>query len=129
MYYITDGNSGVINFRIFVLFESFYVQNISLPEGFFVQSVSFWLFWKKGGKRSRKIKKNNRIPLKNFFNILKLTQNIAKMWLLCLSERFFAKKNYLNGFMFNFVTLSIFIMFMQGSKISVRGYVIIKRFR
>lgn len=41
------------------------------------------------------------------------------MWLSCLPERFFAKKIYLNGFKFNVVALSIFIIFMQGSKISV----------
>ena len=126
---MTDGNFGVFNFRIFVLSESFFVQNIPLSEGFFVKSFYFWLFWKEGEKRSGKIKRINRIPLKNFFNILELTQNIAKMWLSCLPERFFAKKIYLNGFIFNVVTLSIFLIFMQSSKISVSRICDYKTFR
>ena len=83
-------------------------------------------------KRRRENKKNLTeylygIPLKNVFNILKLT--LGKMWLSCLPERFFAKKIYLNGFKFNVVALSIFIIFMQGSKISVLRICDYKTFR
>ena len=113
----------------FSFVRKFLCPKYSFARRIFCPKFQLLIILKTGRENKRENKKKiNRIPLKNFFNILKLTQNIAKMWFSCLPERFFAKKG---------ISMVLYLMLLHWAyssysckvaRFPFRGYVIIKRF-